>query len=195
MGNIHSILSTINYLGFSNVKVSANGDDVIKSDKLILPGVGNFNLAMKIIKEKKLDSYLQESVLEKKIPILGICLGMQLLGISSTESKYTDGLSFIKNKCEVFDSNILTVPHVGFNQVETHSDSILFKDLRPSPDFYFTHSYKMLSSGDANESYTNYGENFVSAFEKENIFGTQFHPELSQKNGMIVFKNFLQFHA
>jgi imidazole glycerol-phosphate synthase subunit HisH len=195
MGNLHSILSTLNYLGFWDINISAKRDDLVASDRLILPGVGNFNLAMQIIKEKKLDISLSESVLEKEIPILGICLGMQLLGVSSTESKYTTGLSFIKNKCEVFNSRDLTVPHVGFNQVNINPNSILLKNLNPCPDFYFTHSFQMLPLDDAEESLTTYGNSFVSAFEKGNIFGTQFHPELSQKNGMIVFKNFLEFNA
>uniref|UniRef100_UPI00404763C2 imidazole glycerol phosphate synthase subunit HisH n=1 Tax=Algoriphagus sp. TaxID=1872435 RepID=UPI00404763C2 len=191
MGNIKSITSTLNFLGVEEVLVSNNYPVLKNADKLILPGVGSFSKAMSKIIENRIDDQLHELVMIKKKPLLGICLGMQLLCNSSTEDGFNNGLSFINANVTKFDCQNIKIPHVGFNQVEKDDNSILFKNICNGSDFYFTHSYKVTSNEHLNQSICHYGQNFISSFEFENIFGTQFHPELSQNNGLKLLKNFI----
>lgn len=192
MGNIKSISATLSYLGVDEIILSADFDELQLADKIILPGVGSFAKAMSQIREKSLDKILRQLVLTEKKPLLGICLGMQLLGISSSEDGFTEGLSFVNGTVTRFDIGDLKIPHVGFNQVDPSVSSHLFSGLAGSPDFYFTHSFKMLSEENISQSLTHYGEDFVAAFEIENIAGVQFHPELSQTNGLKLLKNFIE---
>jgi glutamine amidotransferase len=192
MGNIKSISSTLKYLGVNEVVVSDNYEVLKSSDKIILPGVGSFAKAMHQIKEKKLDVFLEEIVLGDKKPLLGICLGMQLLGLSSTEDGFNKGLGFINGDITKFDDTQLKVPHVGFNQVIPCMGSRLYQDIEKNPDFYFTHSFRMLSDADINSSKCDYGHKFLASFELGNIAGVQFHPELSQNNGLKLLNNFIQ---
>lgn len=191
MGNIRSIRSTLSYLGVSDVIVSADPEVLIASDKLILPGVGSFGKAIAQIKERKIDECLAELVVEGNKPILGICLGMQLMGISSNEDGENAGLGMVKGLVTKFDSTNLKVPHVGFNQVKINSNLKLYEGFKEHADFYFTHSFKMASDEDINQCYCEYGDDFVASFEQNNIAGVQFHPELSQHNGLNLIKNFL----
>lgn len=193
MGNIKSITSTLNFLGIDDVLLTNNYDELQYADKLILPGVGSFAKAMSKIIENNIDKKLFELVKINKKPLLGICLGMQLLCNSSTEDGFTKGLAFINANVTKFEENNLKIPHVGFNQVSKNVDSILFQEIKNDSDFYFTHSFKVLSSENINQSVCNYGQNFISAFEIDNIYATQFHPELSQKNGLQILNNFLKF--
>jgi len=192
MGNIKSIVSTLNYLGVNNTTVSADYNVLFNADKIILPGVGSFRKAMSQIKEKNLDKYLKEIVVENKKPLIGICLGMQLLGTSSTEDGFTEGLGFINAQCVKFENADLKVPHVGFNQLKINKGIKIFEGLPTEADFYFTHSYKMISNHKINQSYCNYGSDFIASFEYNNIVGVQFHPELSQKNGLRLLQNFIE---
>lgn len=195
MGNIRSIVSTLKYLGVDQVEVSATYEELKSADKLILPGVGSFGKAMSLIEERSVDKYLQELALEQKKPLLGICLGMQLLGLSSTEDTndgQRKGLGLIPGVIRKFDSNGLKVPHVGFNQVAAHKDARLYEGLPGNADFYFTHSFKMNTEEDINQSMCTYGEEFVASYERDNIAGTQFHPELSQSNGLKLLRNFIE---
>jgi glutamine amidotransferase len=132
-----------------------------------------------------------ELVKLKKKPLLGICLGMQLLCNSSTEDGFNKGLSFINADVTKFEEENIKIPHVGFNQVKQNTNSKLFQNICDQSDFYFTHSFKVTSSENINQSMCNYGQNFISAFEFDNIYATQFHPELSQKNGLQLLRNFL----
>jgi len=191
MGNIYSIQSALNFLGQKS-EYSDCPKDILNADKIILPGVGSFRKAMQNIKFKKLEEPITVAVQSKGIPILGICLGMQLLGNSSTEDGYTPGLSLFEGTVEKFKTNSnLKIPHIGYNEVIPSKDSILFKNLDEVSDFYFVHSYRMLSSITDKISTCIYGEEFIAAFEHNNVFGTQFHPEKSQANGLILLKNFL----
>ena len=191
MGNLRSIIGALKYLGVENVRVSNNTKKLREADKLILPGVGSFSMAMRNIKTLKLDQYLKYEVLEKKKPVLGICLGMQLMGKSSTEDELSFGLGFINSKVEMFPDMSIKVPHVGFNQVRVNKESILFDGIEDLSDFYFVHSYQMTSENDINQSLCEYGDNFIASYEVDNITGVQFHPELSQTNGLKLIKNFL----
>lgn len=192
MGNVRSVVSTLKYLGVNDILISGEFSKLKNADKLILPGVGAFGKAMERIHEKKIDQYLQELVIEKNIPILGICLGMQLLGLSSTEDGLNSGLGFIKGNVIKFDNTEIKVPHVGFNQVKTYPGSKLYEGIVNDCDFYFTHSYRMLSDDNINQSICDYGGEFIASFEKGNVAGVQFHPELSQYNGLKLLKNFLE---
>lgn len=192
MGNIPSIVSAIKHVGNNNVLVSDSAKELESADRILLPGVGNFSQAMKIIQDKGLDDILSELVLVRKKPILGICLGMQLLGKSSTESGFREGLSFIDGKVERFTNSEIKIPHVGYNQVVTNKTSRLYKEIKPNPDYYFTHSYNMRSEAEIGQSICHYSDDFVASFEIDNIAGTQFHPELSQQNGLKLLKNFIE---
>lgn len=191
MGNIRSIVGALKHLGVNEISISSDFEEIRGSDKLVLPGVGSFGKAMAQIKEKQLDKSLYQVVVEEKKPILGICLGMQLLGISSTEDGFNEGLKFINGNVTKFETHSLKIPHVGFNQVFIANNTLLYKNFPPIVDFYFTHSFKMQSSKNINQSFCDYGGEFIASFEVDNIFGVQFHPELSQSNGLRLLKNFL----
>ena len=195
MGNIFSVVSAFNYLG-SEVEVVADPDKISKASILVLPGVGSFRSAMDFLKMRNIDEAIIDNVRNKGAKILGICLGMQLLGSHSTEDGQTEGLNLLSNKIERFTPNEVLgrkVPHVGFNSLQISEKKSLFKDLPDSPDFYFTHSYRMLLENlEARNATCNYGVEFLAAYEIGNICGTQFHPEKSQTNGLILLKNFLK---
>jgi len=191
MGNIHSLSSALKFIGVNETILANDHDSLAKADKIILPGVGNFAMAAAKIHELGLDVILNDVVIENKKPILGVCLGMQLLGLSSTESGYNKGLGFIDAVSECFVGKNLKVPHVGCNQVQAHPSSKLLQGLGKNPDFYFTHSYRMTCTKEIGQSLCSYGSDFVASFEHGHISGVQFHPELSQKNGLRLLKNFI----
>ena len=195
MGNLFSIQSAFNYLGAEST-ISSDPDIINNAGKLILPGVGSFYKAVANLRKNGLADVIQESVTKRKVPILGICLGMQLLALSSTEDGLSDGFGFIDAPIERFNSekfDSLKIPHVGFNTVSIAQNSKLCEGLKSKADFYFTHSYKMAFTAQTYAVGTClYGDVFVAAFENEHICGTQFHPEKSQANGLILLKNFIE---
>ena len=192
MGNIKSIKSVLKYIGVTDIKISNHHADIEGADKLILPGVGAFNEAINNIKQKNLENILTETVMIQKKPILGICLGMQLMCRSSDENGKNDGLGFIEAEVTRFESGI-KVPHVGFNQVAIKNNLKLYHEMSGVMDFYFTHSFKMNSESNINQCECEYGEyTFIASFEVDNIAGVQFHPELSQTNGIKLIKNFVE---
>lgn len=192
MGNIRSISSSLKYLGVEEIILSADFEIMKSADKIILPGVGSFGKAMAQIKKKKLDKSLHQLAIIDKKPFLGICLGMQLMGNSSNEDGDNVGLGMVNAIVRRFNAVDIKIPHVGFNQVKIGSNSRLYDGLIQNPDFYFTHSYCMTGDDNINASYCDYGENFIASFEKDNIAGVQFHPELSQTNGLVLLKNFIE---
>jgi glutamine amidotransferase len=193
MGNIKSIIGALKYLEVEEITVSNNLSELVSADKLILPGVGSFAMAMSNIKKLNIDKYLRETVIVDKKPILGICLGMQLMGDSSTEDSYSYGLGFIKGTVSKFSKSSLKVPHMGFNQVEIKRNSKLFKGLNNMSDFYFVHSFRMTSDANINQSECTYNDKFIASYEHDNIAGVQFHPELSQTNGLKLLSNFITY--
>jgi len=194
MGNIRSIENSLLYLG-CKFKVLNNPDKIFSYSHLILPGVGSFKKAIENLKIDGLHQAIQECVNNKGINLLGICLGMQLLCESSSEGGFTKGLSLIKNKVETFTKKEVgnkKIPHVGFNQVKIEKDSSLFKNINDNSDFYFDHSFRVIQNNNLQNFQTcEYGTKFVASFEKDNIYGTQFHPEKSQSNGLTLMYNFL----
>ncbi|WP_276091109.1 imidazole glycerol phosphate synthase subunit HisH [Pedobacter sp. JY14-1] len=192
MGNIRSIQSSLLYLGVKSVIVSSDRNDILKADKIILPGVGAFGEAVREIKKRNLEKHLAEAVLKDGKPILGICLGMQLLGLSSEEGGFNKGLNFVNGVVTKLYGEGIKIPHVGFNQIQVNENSRLYNGLNSEPDFYFTHSFKMTSEDDIGASHCVYGSRFVASFENNNVAGVQFHPELSQNNGLRLLKNFIE---
>jgi len=196
MGNIRSIENSLNYLSFK-YKIINQPKKLEKYTHLILPGVGSYKKAMNMLNKTKFTNSIKLLVRQKKIKILGICLGMQLLGSSSNEGGYTKGLSLIKNKTVKFSTKELKkkkIPHVGFNSIEIKSNkNYFYKNIPKQANFYFVHSYRMLVENFSDDcTITKYGINFLSSFNKDNIYGTQFHPEKSQNNGLNLIKNFLK---
>jgi glutamine amidotransferase len=193
MGNIWSVSSALKYLGVEAVLVTES-ERLIDFDYVILPGVGSFKKGMEKLQQRGFDVNLHK-VAKRGTNILGICLGMQLLGSHSTEDGNTGGLGLVCNKIEKFnftDSAKFKIPHVGFNSVSVKDGTGLFNGLPESADFYFTHSYRMsIENFEGNYVVCNYGTEFLAAFEYGNICGTQFHPEKSQTNGLVLLKNFL----
>ncbi len=194
MGNIKSIENAIGFLGCESC-VTNQAEIILKADKIILPGVGAFNIAMKNLKKFNIIEPLTKAVFEKHIPILGICLGMQLLATIGEENEITEGLGWIDGTVKHFSftDEKIRIPHIGFNSVYFEEKSPnLFENLTTGSDFYFVHSYHMICKNAVDvSSWTHYGEKFVSSVQKENIFGTQFHPEKSQSNGLTLLKNFI----
>jgi glutamine amidotransferase len=195
MGNLASVKNSLDYLNISS-KIISNPLDLYKIDKIILPGVGAFGAAIENLNSSGFSNTLKELVLVKNIPILGICLGMQLLLESSNEHGYHNGLGIIKGNVLFFGDCVkdLPVPHVGWNDVDNFNRGFLFKDISVSSNFYFVHSYfcKLQNSLDVSGT-SMYGIEFHSALERENVFGCQFHPEKSQKVGLSIFRNFNTF--
>jgi len=194
MGNLWSVLSALRYLGCNPI-VSGDPDQIVSADSLILPGVGSFRKAMMALQDKFLDDAIIETVQTRGTKILGICLGMQLMGTSSSEDGNTPGLGLIKSVVEKFSLQEIgtnKIPHIGFDLVHSQPDSNLFKGLQQAADFYFVHSYRMLPADlVGKKAICDYGVEFLAAYEQDNIFAAQFHPEKSQTNGLILLKNFL----
>lgn len=191
MGNLFSIRSVIEHLGVP-VTISAERQTLLNASHIVLPGVGSFSHAMETIATLGLDDILREHVKIQQRPLLGICLGMQLLGASSTEDGFAHGLHLVSNPIERFSTKAPKIPHIGFNSVYIDRPLRLFDGIDSGVDFYFVHSYRMsyLNNG-SHTAWCEYGDQFIAAIECDNVFGTQFHPELSQGNGVRLIHNFL----
>lgn len=182
-------------LGF-DAKITSDIDEIKDAEKLILPGVGAFDQAMSNLHSLGFISVLNSLVLEKRIPILGICLGMQLLAMRSEEGKQ-EGLGWIDAEVVRFrfaPEQNLRVPHIGWNTISVKQESCLFKKSYEESRFYFVHSYYVkCQSDDTVLATTHYGFDFTSAVVHENIYGVQFHPEKSHKFGMCLLKNYVEY--
>lgn len=195
MGNVNSVKNACEYLGFKT-SVTADKKVIQDSSHIILPGVGAFKDAMANLKKRNLIEVLEDAVFEKQTPILGICLGMQLMCEESEEFGIHTGLRWIKARVKKFHfpDQKLPIPHVGWDDITVVQKKPLFSGLsREEHSFYFVHSYYVECEHKSDiAADCHYGILFTAAFSKGNIFGTQFHPEKSQENGMQVLKNFLQ---
>lgn len=195
IGNLTSIKNMLKKGGISDVLISDNISDIEKADKLILPGVGHFDYGMNQLKSMPFFEILNELVLEKQKPILGICLGAQLLGKSSEEG-VESGLGWINAKTVKFDTSringTLKIPHMGWSDVCIKKDSPIFDGMEKMDSrFYFVHSYHLICADQSDILVTaNHGYEFTAGVEKDNIIGVQFHPEKSHKFGMKLLNNF-----
>jgi glutamine amidotransferase len=192
VGNIGSILNMLKKIGVQG-DITSDISKIESADKIILPGVGSFDTGMENLKNLGLLEVLNKKVLVQKTPVLGICLGMQLLTKGSEEGSLP-GLGWIDGCVKRFALDAfpdLKVPHMGWDYVSVKKESLLFKDMYEEPKFYFVHSY-YVSPTNASDvlTTTNYGLEFCSSLENGNIFGAQFHPEKSHKYGMKLLKNF-----
>ena len=193
MGNLNSVKKKLDRLK-TTVSITSNPRDIVKADKIILVGVGHFAQAMKNIKELDLLDALNEIAIVKKKPVLGICLGMQLMANDSEEGN-TEGLGWLNanvRKMKVNDTLKFKIPHMGWNKIIKSKESALMKGIPKSTEFYFVHSYYFQSNETSdilNE--TEYSFKFTSAVEKDNIFGVQYHPEKSHDFGDVLLNNFI----
>lgn len=194
MGNIFSIKKKLSKFDVLTVCTS-DPKEIASADKIILPGVGHFGKAMQHLKSLNLTEILNEEVIVNKKPILGICLGMQLMAKHSEEGN-ENGLGWIDAKVIKFkikDNLKYKVPHTGWNQIAILKESALMRNIPNLSEFYFVHSYHLELNNKAealNES--EYEYTFTSAFEKGNVYGVQFHPEKSHDVGEILLKNFIE---
>ena len=175
MGNLHSVYKALKRLN-TPALVSSSPKDIERADKLILPGVGHFKRGMENLKALGLLPVLNKKVLVEKTPILGICLGIQLFTKHSEEGD-VPGLSWIEAETIKFNASDLKIPHMGWNSIKIEKKNPILSNLDPEKQFYFVHSYHVMPKDKGIiSSTTKYGINFVSAINKENIFGVQFPP-------------------
>jgi imidazole glycerol-phosphate synthase subunit HisH len=195
VGNVQSIRNMLARLGYEAV-VTNDIEQIQNAQKLILPGVGAFEYGMTKLQSASFYSHLSELVLQEKTPILGICLGAQLMLKHSEEGNKIDGLGWIDGEVIKFklQGQQLRVPHMGWNNVNVSNGNKLVQGLDANSKFYFVHSFHFRLNNQKQDAVltTNYGEEFVSAFAQNNIYGVQFHPEKSHKYGMQLLKNFAE---
>jgi len=193
MGNVGSILNMLKKIGYQ-AAISADPNEIMKADKLILPGVGAFDEAMSNLQQSRLVPLLNQRALEDRCPILGICLGMQLMSRRSEEGRLP-GLGWIEADTRRFhlgpEQGHLKTPHMGWNLVDVMDTTGIFAGFEEPPRFYFVHSYHVCCDDPSNVLATStHGYKFTSAIRRDNILGTQFHPEKSHKYGMRLLLNF-----
>lgn len=193
-GNLNSLRRILGRIG-CEVVVSGMAGDILNADNLILPGVGHFGTAMEVLRQSQLTDALDEAVLVKRKPVLGICLGMELMAETSEEGN-SPGLGWIRAEAVRFQLNgekRYKVPHMGWNDIAVKKNSVLMTDIDETAEFYFAHSYHLRIHDTADLlAETGYGVDFPSAIEKDNMFAVQFHPEKSHDAGTQLLKNFVQ---
>ena len=199
-GNISSVINSFKEVAKdkANIEVSSDLEKIKSSDKVILPGQGSFKNCIEALKKiNGLMDTLNEFVISKKKPVLGICVGLQMFADIGYEETKTDGLGWISGNVSKIDNQNgkYKLPHIGWNQIEIIKDSKIFKDIDNKSHMYFVHSYEFIPE-DKNviSATTEYSSNIVCSVEKENIFGTQFHPEKSDKIGLKIIDNFIKFN-
>jgi glutamine amidotransferase len=196
MGNLRSVEKAFLRLN-AKARISSDFKVIETAEKLILPGVGNFARGMEKLRSLHMIDILDEKVLLKKIPVLGICLGMQLFANRSEEGD-VEGLGWVD--AQVLKFNFPTnkkkrkIPHMGWNNLQINRDTPLLKHISEDDSFYFVHSYHVVCNDNDRKNIltnTNYGIQFVSSLQKNNIIGVQFHPEKSHSSGLRLLKNFI----
>ena len=194
-GNVGSVIRMIERAGGTAQRI-ASAEEVLAARKLVIPGVGAFNHGMAQLSSRELLPALNSSALEARIPVLGICLGMQLMCRSSEEGALP-GLGWVDADVVRFpvpETNGLRVPHMGWNTLRVVRENPLLSTDGAEQRFYFVHSYRVSCNDPADPiALTRYGEDFVAAFQRENLFGVQFHPEKSHRFGMELMRRFVEF--
>lgn len=193
LGNLGSIANMLKVIGEKNI-ITDDKETILSADKLILPGVGAFDAGMKNLKEKGLTKVINKAALEDKKPILGVCLGMQLLGMESEEGnlKGLGLIPFTSRKFQFFGETKLAIPHMGWDIVNFIQNHPLTTGLKGRQRYYFVHSYYAVCEHKENILMTcDYGYEFAAAVVKDNVIGVQFHPEKSHDFGMNLLKNFV----
>lgn len=191
MGNIRSVQKIFQRLNIQ-VQITSNHTEILNSSKLLLPGVGHFANGMKKLEETGFKEILDQLVLIKKVPIMGICLGMQLMTKNSAEGN-VEGLGWVDAQTSRFnfENQNLKIPHMGWNQVDVKKNTAMSNNIIADDLFYFVHSYFVSCNQKEDVLFqSDYGHSFVSGFEKDNIVGVQFHPEKSHRSGMRLIQNF-----
>jgi glutamine amidotransferase len=193
VGNIKAFYNIFSKLSV-NVKIAQKPDDLINSTKLILPGVGHFDYAMKRFSDSGMLKVVDEMVMNHNVPILGICVGMQMLAKTSEEG-VMPGLGWINATVKKIDTNLLTqttrLPHMGWNDISVKIKNPLLKNLDLNSRFYFLHSYYFESNLESDSiAFCNYGKEFTCVVNHKNIYGVQFHPEKSHHYGIQLLNNF-----
>ncbi|MDQ3190059.1 MAG: imidazole glycerol phosphate synthase subunit HisH [Bacteroidota bacterium] len=191
MGNLRSVKKAFDRIGVESV-ISTSFNDIENASKLILPGVGNFKNGMENINSRGLVQLLNKQVIQERVPILGICLGMQLFTARSEEGN-VQGLNWLDAQTVKFSSlkKGLKIPHMGWNNLVVQKKDSVLNEIETENSFYFVHSYYVQCNNSADVlSTTDYGGEFVSSLQKNNITGMQFHPEKSHSSGLKVLRNF-----
>ncbi len=191
--NLDSVARAVEECG-GTALVSDKPEDVQRAARIILPGVGSFPDAMRNLRRLSLDTVLRKEAAENDIPLLGICLGMQLLATKGWEFEETQGLGLIPGEVRRLEPSgeDRRIPHIGWNEVEFDPTCPLFEGIDARRDFYFLHSYHLIPTDPGHAvARTPYGKGFASAVQNGRVFGTQFHPEKSQKAGLRLIRNFL----
>ena len=189
MGNLPNVKRAVE-LFTKDVIISSDVEDIKKADKILLPGVGAFGDAVRNIESLGLREAITEAAKTK--PFMGICLGMQLMFEKSEEDPTVQGLGIIKGRVEKFKNIELKIPEIGWNSVSKPKESNILKGIEDNSYFYFVHSFHVVPEEDVAAGITNYGYDFVSVIEKDNIMATQFHPEKSHDEGLKILKNFIE---
>ncbi|PKM50229.1 MAG: imidazole glycerol phosphate synthase subunit HisH [Firmicutes bacterium HGW-Firmicutes-7] len=187
MGNLKSVSNALKYLGYTSF-VSSDIKELSKADKLILPGVGAFKDAIALIREKNIENFLHQ-IHHEEVPLLGICLGMQLVFDSSTEFGSHKGLSLLKGEIVKLEVD-LKIPHMGWNKLNIKKEAPLFVGLPENSYVYFVHSFHLQTNEDIVSATTYYGKEIQIAVQEKNTFALQFHPEKSGDVGLQILKNF-----
>jgi glutamine amidotransferase len=196
-GNISSVITSFKEVAKDevNIEVTSDLNKIKSSDKVVLPGQGSFKSCVDALNNiSGLVEILNEFAVNNKKPILGICVGLQMFADVGYEEKETKGLGWISGKVSKIDNQNgkYKLPHIGWNQINLVKDSKIFKNIKNNSHMYFVHSYEFIPEDKSVISATtDYSSNIVCSVEKENIFGTQFHPEKSDKNGLQIIDNFI----
>ena len=196
-GNISSVINSFKEVAQDKVKIEVTSDlkKIKTSDKVVLPGQGSFKSCIDALNSiNGLVETLNDFAINKKKPLLGICVGLQMFADIGYEETETKGLSWIPGKVTKIDNQNgkYKLPHIGWNEINIMKDSKIFKDIKDKSHMYFVHSYEFIpNDNNAISATTNYSSNHVCAVEIENIFGTQFHPEKSDKTGLKIIDNFM----
>jgi len=189
-GNLFSVKKALEYFN-ADVQISDNGKIILKSDGIILPGVGAFGAGIKLLEKKNLKDSIAEAV-RRRVPLLGVCLGLQLLFEESEESPGMNGLGIIKGRVKRLPDG-LPLPHIGWNEVHIVKETPILKGIKRDNFFYFVHSYYAEPyQEDSIYGITDYGIEFPSVISQDRIFAVQFHPEKSGSEGLKIYKNFLE---